>query len=116
MTTSWLGLIGWLIAVAAWLVWRTAGWASAAGALSLFLAQLVCNASWSWFFFAWRRGALAVADVVLLLGLIIATLVAFARVQRLAAVLLLPYLAWVIFATALTRAVWRANVDQLSAQ
>jgi tryptophan-rich sensory protein len=103
-----------LMGVAAWLVWRTAGWAGAAGALSLFLGQLVCNASWSWFFFAWRRGALAFADIVLLLGLIIATLVAFARVQRLAAVLLLPYLAWVIFATALTRAIWRANVDQLS--
>jgi translocator protein len=160
MTTSWLGLIGWLLVVlvaaavgalatrharpfyaglvkptwappgwmfgpvwtvlyllmgvAAWLVWRTAGWAGAAGALSLFLGQLVCNASWSWFFFTWRRGALAFADIVLLLGLIIATLVAFARVQRLAAVLLLPYLAWVIFATALTRAVWRDNVDQLS--
>jgi len=102
-----------LMGAAAWLVWRRAGWA-AAGALSLFIAQLVCNASWSWFFFAWRRGALAFADSLLLLGLIVATLLAFARVHRLAAVLMLPYLAWVIFATALTHAVWRGNVDQLS--
>lgn len=160
MTTSWRGLIGWLLAslatgavgalatrdagefyaslvrptwappgwlfgpvwtalyvlmgVAAWLVWRKAGWAGAAGALSLFLVQLVCNASWSWLFFAWRRGALAFAGIVLLLGLIIATLLAFARIHRLAAVLLLPYLAWVTFATALTYAIWRANLDQLS--
>jgi tryptophan-rich sensory protein len=85
-----------------------------AGALSLFLGQLVCNASWSWLFFARRRGALALADVLLLLGLIITTLVAFARVQPLAAVLLLPYLAWATFAAALTHAVWRANIDQLS--
>lgn len=103
-----------LMGVAAWLVWREAGWAGAAGALSLFLLQLICNASWSWFFFAWRRGAMAFTVVVLLLGLIVATLLAFARVNRLAAVLLLPYLAWVTFATVLTHAIWRANVDQLS--
>lgn len=103
-----------LMGVAAWLVWRTAGWAGAGAALSLFLGQLVCNASWSWFFFAWRRGALAFANVVLLLGLIVATIFAFARVRPLAAVLLLPYLAWVTFATFLTYAIWRANTDQLS--
>jgi len=103
-----------MMGVAAWLVWRTAGWGGAAGALSLFLAQLVCNAAWSWFFFAWRRGALAFADIVLLLGLIGATLVAFARVHRVAAILLLPYLGWVTFAAALTYAVWRSNKTQLS--
>ena len=103
-----------LMAMAAWLVWRTAGWSGAALALSLFLAQLACNALWSWLFFAWRRGALAFAEIILLLALIVATVVAFYQVQTLAAVLLLPYLAWVAFATALTLVVWRANVDQLS--
>lgn len=105
-----------LMGLAAWLVWRTAGWSGASGALWLFLAQLVCNASWSWFFFAWRRGALAFADILLLLALIVATFFAFSHVHRLAAVLLLPYVAWVTFATALTYAIWRANVDQLSAR
>lgn len=103
-----------LMGVAAWLVWRRAGWNGAAGALSLFVVQLVCNAAWSWIFFAWRRGALAFADIVLLLALIVATLLAFARVDRRAAVLLVPYLGWVAFATALTYAVWRGNVGQLS--
>jgi len=103
-----------LMGVAAWLVWRTAGWGGASTALSVFLAQLVCNALWSWLFFAWRRGALAFADIVLLLVLIVATFLAFLRLHRLAAFLLLPYLAWVTFATALTLAVWRANLDKLS--
>jgi benzodiazapine receptor len=103
-----------MMGVAAWLVWRRAGWAGAAGGLSLFLAQLICNAAWSWLFFAWRRGAWALADILLLVGLIVATLLAFARVHRLAAVLFVPYLAWVIFATALTYAIWRANPSQLS--
>jgi tryptophan-rich sensory protein len=105
-----------LMGVAAWLVWRRAGWAGATVALALFVAQLVCNAAWSWFFFAWRRGALAFADVVLLVLLVSATTLAFARVHRLAAALLLPYLAWVIFAAALTYAVWQANPDLLSAR
>ena len=108
----WTGLYL-LMGVAAWLVWRRAGWGGATIALSLFLAQLTCNALWSWLFFAWRRGALAFADVVLLLALIIATLLAFLPFHTLAAILLIPYLAWVAFATALTWAVWRANGDQL---
>ena len=103
-----------LMGVAAWLVWRKVGWDGARTALTLFVVQLVCNAAWSWFFFAWRRGALAMGDIVLLLVLIVATMVAFGRVHRVAALLLAPYLAWVLFATALTYAVWRANVDQLS--
>ncbi|HVX41964.1 MAG TPA: TspO/MBR family protein [Gemmatimonadaceae bacterium] len=104
-----------LMGVAAWLVWRAAGWAGAAGALSLFVGQLVCNALWSWIFFAWRRAALAFVEIILLLVLIVATLFAFAHVRPLAAVLLVPYLGWVIFATALTRAIWRANGDRLPA-
>lgn len=102
-----------MMGVAAWLVWRRAGWSGAAVALSLFLAQLVCNALWSWIFFAWRSGALAFAEILLLAALIIATMLAFARVRTAAALLLLPYLAWVVFATALTWTLWRANVEQL---
>jgi len=103
-----------MMGVAAWLVWRQAGWTAAAVGLSLFVAQLLCNALWSWLFFTWRRGGLALADIVLLACLIVATALAFARVRVLAAGLLLPYLAWVMYATALTVALWRANPAQLS--
>ena len=57
----------------------------------------------------WHLGALALLDVLLLLALIVATAVLFRRVSPLAAWLLLPYLVWVAFASALTWAVWRAN-------
>jgi len=103
-----------LMGVSVWLVWRTAGWSGATVALSLFVVQLVCNAAWSWFFFAWRRGALALADILLLLALIVATMFAFAQVHTLAMVLLIPYICWVAFATLLTWAIWRANTEQLS--
>jgi tryptophan-rich sensory protein len=98
-----------LMGVAAWLVWRERGWTRARSALSLFVVQLACNAAWTWLFFAWRRGELALADIVLLAALIVATMAAFARVRTLAAALLVPYLLWVLFATALTASVWQRN-------
>lgn len=98
-----------MMAVAAWLAWRERGWHGARGALTLFVVQLVVNGLWSWLFFAWHRGALAFADVVVLWLLIVATIAAFWRISPLAAVLLVPYLAWVTYASALTLAVWRMN-------
>lgn len=104
----WSLLYG-LMAVAAWLVWLQRGSREVGTPLALFIAQLAANALWSWLFFGWHRGALAFADVLLLLALIAATLATFWRVRPLAGALLLPYLAWVSFASALTWAVWQRN-------
>jgi benzodiazapine receptor len=95
--------------IAAWLAWRERGFGGARNALSLFLVQLVLNALWSWLFFAWRLGGWALADIIVLWLLIVATLVAFWRIRPLAGALLVPYLAWVSFATFLNHAVWRLN-------
>lgn len=96
-----------LMGVAAWLVWRSPGPKRAA--LGWFGAQLAANALWSWLFFAWHQGALAAVEVLVLLALILATMAAFWRISRLAALLMLPYLLWVSFASALTWAIWRGN-------
>ena len=98
-----------LMAVAVWLVWRTVGFPQAGPAVQLFAAQLLVNALWSWLFFAWRQGAAAFVEVVVLWVLVAATVAAFWRVRRLAALLMLPYLAWVGFAAVLTFAIWRRN-------
>jgi tryptophan-rich sensory protein len=98
-----------LMAVSAWLVWSAGGFDAQRRALALFLAQLALNALWSWLFFAWRQGAWALVDSLLLLLLVAATTAAFWRVRMLAGALLLPYLAWVGFATALNFTVWRMN-------
>lgn len=98
-----------LMAIAAWLVWREGGFRHARRALSLFLVQLALNTVWSWLFFAWRLGAMAFVDVLLLWAMIVATLIAFWRVRPLAGALLIPYLLWVSFASALTFAVWQSN-------
>ena len=81
--------------------------------LPLFLVQLAVNALWSWLFFAWHRGALAFADIVLLWLLIIATLASFWRVRPLAGAFLIPYLLWVSFAAALNFSVWQLNPQVL---
>lgn len=98
-----------LIGIAAWLVWRKGGLRGARTGLALFLVQLAANALWSWLFFAWRQGAWAFADILLLWLLIAGTLVSFARLDRIAALLLAPYLAWVTFACALSYSVWKLN-------
>lgn len=103
-----------MMAISAWLVWRNGGFANQARALTLYLAQLAFNAVWSWLFFAWQLGAMAFADIILLWLLILLTIVAFWKANRLAAVLLLPYLAWVSFAAALNYSLWQLNPAYLS--
>jgi len=107
-----------LMGVAAWLVWRAPPATSGDGAsrrtgLALFVGQLALNALWTWLFFAWRRGALAFGEIVVLLVAVAITTWQFGRVRPLAAWLLVPYLGWVSFATALTWAMWQRNPGQL---
>jgi len=98
-----------LMGLSAWMVWRRGGWRAQRGALQLFVLQLALNGLWSWLFFGWRMGGPAFADIVLLIAVLLATMVGFWRASRLAALLLVPYLAWISFASALNWAVWRAN-------
>jgi translocator protein len=103
-----------LIGIAAWLVWKARGWRGARMPLTLFLVQLALNALWTWLFFGWRLGALAFAEIVVLWVLILLTLIMFWRVRVLAGALLVPYLLWVSFATALTFSIWQRNPDMLA--
>ena len=98
-----------LMAIAAWLVWQKRETQSVTIPVALFGAQLAANALWSWLFFAWQRGAAAFVDIVALLILATLTALAFGRVRRLAAALMIPYLAWLAFAGVLNFWVWRAN-------
>jgi tryptophan-rich sensory protein len=98
-----------MMGVAAWLVWRAQGLSGAGAALLLFVVQLAVNALWSWLFFGWRQGALAFVDILVLWVLIAATIALFGRVSRVAAALLVPYLAWVTFASFLNFSIWRLN-------
>jgi translocator protein len=102
-----------LMGIAAWLVWRRQGFGRAKSALLVFVVQLSANGLWTWLFFVWHQGALALGEIVLLWVLIAASITLFWRVSRLSAVLLFPYLAWVSFASALTLSLWRLNPELL---
>lgn len=102
-----------LMAVAAWLVWLEAGWPRARIALSFYVFQLALNGLWTWLYFTWRLGAVALLEISLLWLLIATTTFLFWRHKAIAGALLLPYLAWVGFAAALTFSTWRLNPDIL---
>jgi translocator protein len=99
-----------MMAVAGWLVWKERGFDGARAALMLFVGQLALNTAWSWLFFGLERADLAFADIVVLWLAILATIVAFWRINRVAGALLIPYLLWVSFAAALNFTIWRMNV------
>lgn len=105
----WTGLYV-LMALAAWRIWR-AGPADGRRrrALTLYGVQLALNLAWSLIFFGLRQPGLALAEVVVLLAAILATIAAFWPIDRPAALMLVPYAAWVTFATALNFEIWRLN-------
>jgi tryptophan-rich sensory protein len=94
------------IAVAGWLVWRRVGWGPALGAYAV---QLALNAAWTPLFFGAGAYGLALAEILVMWLAIGVTVVLFWRVSRPAAVMLVPYWAWVTYATALNFAIWRLN-------
>ena len=103
-----------LMAIAAWLVWKaSAGSAERAAlrtaALRIFWLQLFLNFAWSWIFFREHLLAGALLEIVVLWLAIVAATLLFMRVTRLAAWLMLPYVAWVAFATVLNFEIWRLN-------
>jgi tryptophan-rich sensory protein len=95
--------------IAAWLVWRVGGFSRSGGALPMFIVQLGMNALWTWLFFFMHAGAWSFTEIMLLWALVGATLVLFWRVSTVAGLLLLPYLAWLTYAAALCRAIWKLN-------
>ena len=80
-------------------------------ALTLFLLQLALNFAWSPLFFAWHRVGAAFWLILLIIALTLAAAFLFWRIRRVAALLLLPYLAWLSFAAYLTADVGRLNPD-----
>jgi benzodiazapine receptor len=100
-----------MMAVAAWRLWRRRDALPRASrrALALFAVQLALNLAWTPVFFGMQRPDLALAVILLLWVAIAATIVAAWKACKTAAALLVPYLAWVTFATALNAAIWRLN-------
>ena len=98
-----------LMGVAAWRVWRKFSLVGARGPLGLWGLQLALNLGWSVLFFGLRQIGPALAEILVLLAAVLATALSFRRLDRLAGLLLVPYCAWVAFASVLNFAIWRLN-------
>lgn len=99
-----------LMAVAAWLVWKKgSGGTNVDLALRLFFVQLALNTAWSFIFFGARSPGLAFVEILFLLAAILLTTGVFLRISQAAGLLMLPYAAWVGFASVLNFTIWQLN-------
>lgn len=99
-----------LMGIAAFLVWkRGLDRRNVRIALGIFLIQLALNTLWSVIFFGLQNPGLAFAEIIVLWLAILATIIAFAKISRTAAWLLVPYILWVSFAGYLNYAIWMLN-------
>jgi tryptophan-rich sensory protein len=95
-----------LIAIAGWLVWRQDPYGLPTG---LWVLQLALNFKWSPVFFSAHRIGSALVVILLLLATIVLFVLFAWPGAPIAAVLFLPYLGWVAFASLLNAAIWRLN-------
>jgi len=100
-----------LMAISAWLIWREYGW-GALPALLIFFAQLALNVAWSGIFFGSRMPGVAFAEILILWLAIAFTIFVFYTLLPTAALLLVPYLLWVSYASYLNWGIWRLNRSQ----
>jgi benzodiazapine receptor len=98
-----------LMAISAWLIWRSQGFRGAGWPLAVFLAQLALNVLWSILFFGRHELGLALGEIALLWATIALMVGLFWRQQRLAGALQIPYLLWVSFAALLNYEIWQLN-------
>lgn len=97
-----------LMALAMWKVWLT-GFYVRIGALIWWVLQLVLNAAWSWLFFGLHRPGWSLLEMAFLIGVVVLCIKAFSGISRAAAVLMVPYLLWLLFAWILNYAIWSMN-------
>jgi translocator protein len=104
----WTTLYG-LMAFAVWRILRLPSSTARRSALVLFYIQLALNAAWSWMFFGAHSPLLGLVNIVPQFCIVVATVVVFRRLDRIAAWCLVPLAAWVGCAGALNFSLWWLN-------
>ncbi len=99
-----------MMGIAFYLVWvRATPGKTKQTAMLFYFVQLFFNFCWSFIFFYAEQPGWALVDIVLLWVLIVSTIYWFSKAYKPAAWLLVPYILWVSFATALNFAIWQLN-------
>ena len=95
--------------IAAFLIWESKKNKQIKLPIIVFILQLLLNALWSWIFFGLHNLGLSVFEIIVLWVMIGATIILFYRVNKIAGLILIPYLLWVSFATILNYNIWILN-------
>lgn len=99
-----------LMGIAAFLVWKKGlDRKDVKIALGIFIGQLVLNTLWSILFFGMQNPGLAFVEIIILWLAILATIISFGKIRKVAAWLLIPYILWVSFASVLNFSFWQLN-------
>lgn len=98
-----------IMAIAAWRIWKQSGFRGSKQELSFFGVQLLLNGLWSQLFFNAQEPGIAFIEIILLLAAIVATTWLFYQKDRIAGWLMVPYMLWVTFATVLNGRIWWIN-------
>jgi benzodiazapine receptor len=98
-----------LMGISVWIVWKQPASPGKKSALAVFITQFVLNFCWSLIFFKLHQTGWAFVEICILWVFILFTIIQFGKFSAWAAGLLVPYLAWVSFASLLTLMIWRLN-------
>lgn len=111
---NWIFPVVWpilyvMMGISAWFVWRLERTSLTQPAFIWFFLQLLLNALWSWLFFGMNLIGTALAEILLLWIAVVFTIFLFWDKSRVAGLLLIPYLLWMTYASALNMAIWQLN-------
>lgn len=98
-----------LMGVGLYLIWESEKSDLRSKAIKIFSVQLALNFAWSFIFFEFRLTGVAFFEILLVWIAVLGMIISFYRVNKLAALLQIPYILWVTFASALNGAVWYLN-------
>lgn len=102
-------LLYFMIAVAGWIIYRQPPSPRRSWALTLYGVQLFLNFIWSYFFFYLKNPFWALLDITALIAVVSGTILLFKPLSKNAALLLMPYLIWILYAFTLNFAIWILN-------
>jgi tryptophan-rich sensory protein len=102
-------LLYFLMGISLYLIWKQLPSPSKTKSIILFFIQFGLNFCWSFIFFKFHKPGFAFAEIILMWIFILLTILSFSKLNKTAAWLLVPYIAWVSFATLLNYSIWQLN-------
>ncbi len=98
-----------LMGISFYMIWKIPPSPARTQAIRIFVIQFVLNFCWSIIFFSMHQIGWALVEIIAMWVCILLTILQFRKLSTTAAVLLIPYLLWVSFASLLNGSIWQLN-------